>query len=80
MWKMSKDVISQKTLEGCFKKIALTDVNRVLSMYNQTVVTPKGQCTIPLTNLKNGKLYKATFMVLAQECTPLLGSETIQEV
>lgn len=49
-------------------------------MYNQTVVTPKGQCTVPLTNLKNGKHYKAAFMVLVQEYTPLLGSETIQDM
>ena len=74
------NVILQKTLKDCLGNIALNSVNRMLYMYNQTVVTPKGQCSLPQTNDKNGKSYMASFMVLNGECTSLFGSETIQQM
>lgn len=39
------NIISQKTLEDCPDNIALTNVNRILSMFSQTVLTPIGHCT-----------------------------------
>lgn len=39
------NVIPQKTLEDCPDNIALTNVNRILSMFSKTVLTPIGHCT-----------------------------------
>ena len=69
------NVISQKTLEDCPDNIALTNVNRISSMFSQTVLTPMGHCTTG--QRQEWKKYKALFMFLDGECPPLLNSETI---
>ena len=49
-------------------------------MYNRTTVQPLGLCQLELCNTKNGNVYQVEFTVLKQDCTPLLGSETTQEM
>ena len=49
-------------------------------MYNRTTVQPLGLCQLELCNTKNGKVYQVEFTVLKQDCTPLLGNETTQEM
>lgn len=41
---------------------------------------PLGLCQLDLCNTKTDTAYQAEFTVLKQDCTPLLGSETIQEM
>ena len=73
-------VISLSTLERCLGKVQLTGVSRVLKMYNHATVQPVGQCVLQLKNEKTGNSYETEFVVLKQECMPLLGSETIQQM
>ena len=49
-------------------------------MYNKATVQLVGQCVLQLKNEKIGKSYETEFVVLKQECTPLFGSETIQQM
>jgi len=49
-------------------------------MCNRTTVQPSGLCQLELCNTKNGKVYQVEFRALSQDCTPLLGSETTQEM
>ena len=49
-------------------------------MYNCTTVQPLGLCQLELCNTKNGNVYQVEFTALRQDCTPLLGSETTQEM
>ena len=76
----SCNVISAKTLEKCIGKVVLRSTTRMLAMHNKTTVQPLGLCQVELRNSKNGKWYEAKFTVLKEECTPLLGSETIQQM
>ena len=76
----SCNVISAKTLESSLGHVELKKTTKMLSMHNRTTVQPLGLCQLELCNAKNGKVYQVEFTVLKQECTPLLGSETIQEM
>ena len=76
----SSNVISAKTLQSSLGPVELRNTSRMLSMHNRTTVEPLGLCQLELCNTKNGKLYQAEFTVLKDECTPLLGSQTIQEM
>ena len=49
-------------------------------MYNRTTVQQLGLCQLELCNTKNGKVYQVEFIVLRQDYTRLLGSETTQEM
>ncbi|CAB4036907.1 Hypothetical predicted protein, partial [Paramuricea clavata] len=74
------NVISLSMLERCLGKVQLKGTSRVLKMYNKATVQPVGQCVLQLKNEKTGKSYETEFVVLKQERTPLLGSETIQQM
>ncbi|PIK38272.1 GagPol [Apostichopus japonicus] len=52
--------------------------NEVLSMYNKTTIKPLGRTKVKLVNPRNNKKYKAEFVILDGECTPLLGSKAVQ--
>ena len=60
--------------------LSLTQTGQVLSMYNQSTIKPLGHCWIKMVNPKNGKRYKAEFVVVEAECMPLLGSRAIQQM
>ena len=70
----SCNVISAKTLGKRLGQV------RLLAMHNKKTVQPLGVCHLELCNSKNGNLYQAEFAVVEEECTPLLGSETIQQM
>ena len=60
-------------------KSKISATKKVLTMYNQTTVTPMGQCTVTLCNPKNRKEYEIEFLVVNEAwCTPILGNSTIQ--
>ena len=75
-----RNVISEETLKNCLGSVKLEQTKRVLSMYNQTTLKPLGRCTLELHNHKTGKSYCTEFVVLKEQSTPLLGSETIQQM
>ena len=76
----SCNVISEETLKNCLGPVKLEQTKRVLSMYNQTTLKPFGRCTLELHNRKSDKSYCTKFVVLKEQSTPLLGSETIQQM
>ena len=76
----SCNVISAKTLENYLGEVELKKTTKRLSMYNRTTVQPLGLCQLELCNTKNGNVYQVEFTALRQDCTPLLGSETTQEM
>ena len=76
----SCNVISAKTLENCSGEVELKKTTKRLSMYNRTTVQPLELCQLELCNTKNGNVYQVEFTALRQDCTPLLGSETTQEM
>ena len=76
----SCNVISEETLKNCLGPVKLEQTKRVLSMYNQRTLKPLGQCTLQLHNRKTDRSYCTEFLVLKEQSTPLLGSETIQQM
>ena len=42
-------------------------------MWNNTKESPLGECNLSLKNAKNGKSYKITFIVVADDRKPILG-------
>ena len=73
------NVIHARKLDH-IKDLSLTQTEQVLSMYNQSTIKPLGHCWIKMINPKNGKRYKAEFVVIEAECMPLLGSRAIQQM
>ena len=51
-----------------------------LHMYNGTVIRPKGKTQLMLNNRKNGKKFKADFVVVEEDFTPLLGKVTSEKM
>ena len=51
-----------------------------LHMYNGTVIRPKGKTQLMLKNPKNGKKFKAEFVVVEEDFTPLLGKVTSEKM
>ena len=52
----------------------------VLTMYNGSTMTAKGKCQLELLNPKNNKTYRAEFIVVKGNATPLLGSKAAQQM
>jgi len=73
-------VISVKTLKNWVGQIELKVTTKMLPIHNRTMVQPLELCQLDLCNTKTDKVYQAEFTVLKQDCTPLLGSKTIQEM
>ena len=62
-------------------KRKLNSTRKVLAMYNNTIVKPLGQCRLALTNPRNANEYDVDFVVVdGNECAPILGNATIQEM
>ena len=51
-----------------------------LHMFNGTVIRPKGKTQLMLKNPKNGKKFKAEFVVVEEDFTPLLGKVTSEKM
>lgn len=71
------NVISLETLHDCLGHVKLEQTPQVLSMFNKTQIKPLGKCTLDLHNRKTDKSYQTEFVVIQEQCTPLIGSETI---
>lgn len=74
----SCNVISLDTLRECLGHVKLEQTPQVLSMFNKTQIKPLGKSTLDLHNRKTDKSYQIEFVVIQEQRTPLLGSETIQ--
>ena len=61
-------------------KCKVEPVTRELNMYNGSSMKPLGKCQLMLLNPKNNMKYKAEFIVVNEDTTPLLGSTTVQEI
>jgi len=54
---------------------------KVLSMYNGTTVVPLGKSNLKIKKIqKNGRKYKAEFVVLGEDCIPIFGSRAAQQM
>ena len=53
-------------------KARLRPTKKTLCMWNNTKEKPLGECNLSLKNAKNGKSYKITFIVVAEERKPIL--------
>ena len=51
-----------------------------LHIYNDTVIRPKGKTQLMLKNPKNVKKFKAEFVVVEEDFTPLLGKVTSEKM
>ena len=58
------NVIRAGELSGTKYKDKVTRTSQVLKMYNSSPFRPVGKCRIQLTNPRNGKKYKAEFVVV----------------
>ena len=74
------NVMPLEVLEKSVGSCKLQETDKVLSMYNKSMVTPIGQCQLSLLNPKTSKSYKVEFVVIDALCVPLLGSRTAQEM
>jgi hypothetical protein len=53
---------------------------KVLHMFNGTQMVSRGKCLVNMVNPKNGTVYETEFVVVEEECNPLLGSKTVQQM
>lgn len=49
-----------------------------LQMYNKSTIRPLGKTQLQVTNPKNGTAYNIEFVVIEEDCTPLLGNRSLQ--
>ncbi|XP_028417983.1 uncharacterized protein K02A2.6-like [Dendronephthya gigantea] len=74
------NVMPVKVLQKSVGSCKLQETDKILSMYNKSMVKPIGQCQLSVMNPKTGKSYKVDFVVIEASCVPLLGSSTVQEM
>ena len=60
-------------------KTKLRKTDKLLKMYNGTLVTPLGICSLTLQNMKNDKRYKAVCTIVENEYVPIIGNILMQE-
>lgn len=59
----------------------IKQTSQVLSMYNGSTSKPNGKCKLKLVNPKNGKKYRAEFVIVDNDIAiPLLGSKAVQQM
>ena len=77
----SCNVIRAGELRGKYEK-SITQTNQVLKMYNSSPLKPVGKCRVQLTNPRNGKKYKAEFVVVkdSDASINLIGSRAAQQM
>ena len=51
-----------------------------LKMYNGSTMKSKGKICIDVTNPKNNVTYQTEFVVINEDCVPLLGNRTLQDM
>ena len=58
----------------------LKPTKKALCMWNNTKERPLGECNLSLKNAKDGKSYKITFIVVADDRKPILGKCTSEKM
>ena len=58
----------------------LKPTKKALCMWNNTKERPLGECNLSLKNAKDGKIYKITFIVVADDRKPILGKCTSEKM
>ena len=71
------NVISKSDLPAA---TAITESVKVISLYNKSTMTSLGSSELCVTNPKNGASYNMTFVVIDAEVTPIIGSQSAQEM
>ena len=61
-------------------KTKLRRTDKLLKMYNGTLVTPLGICSLTFQNMKNDKRYKAECTIVENEYVPIIGNILMQEM
>lgn len=56
----------------------LMHTSYTLKMYNKSTIRPLGKTQLQVTNPKNGTPYNTEFVVIEEDCTPLLGNHFLQ--
>lgn len=76
------NVIRAGELRGTKYERNISQTNQVLKMYNLSPLKPVGKCRVQLTNPRNGKKYKAEFVVVRVNDTSinLIGSRVAQQM
>jgi hypothetical protein len=62
------------------KNCRVEQSKKVLHMFNGTQMVSHGKCLVNMVNPKNGTVYETEFVVVEEECNPLLGSKTVQQM
>ncbi|XP_062601076.1 uncharacterized protein K02A2.6-like [Saccostrea cucullata] len=70
--------ISKLDESGSYYK--LTKSTTVLTTYDKSRIQPLGKTSLKLVNPKTKELYDTEFVVVKQDTTPILGSQTIQRM
>jgi hypothetical protein len=59
----------------------IEETKKILVMYNQTRITPLGQCKVRINNPKDGRKYRVNFIVVADGVSdPLLGWKAMKQM
>ncbi len=75
---MSCDQYVRVTRDTVLNKLERTD--RKLVMYNKTEIEPKGQRILEVRNPKNSQTYRVRFVIVGEECKPILGAKAVQHM
>ncbi|XP_062572691.1 uncharacterized protein K02A2.6-like [Saccostrea cucullata] len=58
----------------------LQPTNYTLKLYNKSTIRPLGKVHLQVTNPRNGTSYDTEFVVIKEDCMPLLGNKTLQHM
>lgn len=47
-------------------------------MYNKSTIKPLGKINLKVTNIRNGTAYVTEFVVIKEDCMPLIGNKSLQ--
>ena len=73
-------VVNNSSTKSKIFATAITESVKVLSLYNKSIMTSLGSSELCVTNPKNGASYNMTFVVIDAEVTPIIGSQSAQEM
>ncbi|XP_061170331.1 uncharacterized protein K02A2.6-like [Saccostrea echinata] len=58
----------------------LQPTDYTLKMYNKSTIRPLGKTHLQVTNPRNGTSYDTEFVVIKEDCMPLLGNKSLQHM
>ena len=76
----SCNILYQEDLDGLPNQVKILPVSRVLRMYNTSICTPIGTCTLSVRNPKTGTSHHLEFMVVRKAPVALLGCAASQQL